>query len=82
MRKDIATRVHWQNADGIIPSTAPATFRYNEYAFRDCTGLTSITFTGTKSEWGAIDKDYNWKQNASINQVICQDGTLTGNKIG
>lgn len=32
VRKDIATRVHWQNADGIIPSTAPATFRYNEYA--------------------------------------------------
>ena len=32
VRKDIATRVNWQNADGIIPSTAPATFRYNEYA--------------------------------------------------
>lgn len=32
VRKDIATRINWQNSDGIIPSTAPATFRYNEYA--------------------------------------------------
>ena len=32
VRKDIATRINWQNTDGIIPSTAPATFRYNEYA--------------------------------------------------
>lgn len=32
VRKDISTRINWQNADGIIPSTAPATFRYNEYA--------------------------------------------------
>ena len=32
VRKDISTRINWQNTDGIIPSTAPATFRYNEYA--------------------------------------------------
>ena len=32
VRKDISTRVNWQNAEGVIPSTAPTTFRYNEYA--------------------------------------------------
>ena len=32
MRKDIAVRVNWQNSDGVIPTTAPNTFRHNEYS--------------------------------------------------
>lgn len=32
VRKDISVRVNWQNSDGVIPTSAPTTFRYNEYA--------------------------------------------------
>ena len=32
LRKDISVRVNWQNEDGVISSTAPATLRYNEWA--------------------------------------------------
>lgn len=32
VRKDISVRVNWQNSDGVIPTTAPTTFRDNEYA--------------------------------------------------
>ncbi len=32
VRKDISVRINWQNAEGSIPTTAPATFRHNEYA--------------------------------------------------
>lgn len=32
IRKDISLRINWQNSDGVIPTTAPNTFRYNEYS--------------------------------------------------
>lgn len=32
VRKDISVRVNWQNSDGVIPTSAPSTFRDNEYA--------------------------------------------------
>ncbi len=32
IRKDISVRINWQNEDGVIPTTAPNTFRFNEYS--------------------------------------------------
>ena len=32
LRKDISVRINWQNEEGVISSTAPATLRYNEWA--------------------------------------------------
>ncbi|MBO4792530.1 MAG: hypothetical protein J5592_09595, partial [Clostridia bacterium] len=32
IRKDISVRINWQNEEGVISSTAPATLRYNEWA--------------------------------------------------
>ena len=32
LRKDISVRINWQNEEGVISSTAPASLRYNEWA--------------------------------------------------
>ena len=32
-------------------------------AFYNCTGLTAINFIGTKDQWDAISKGYNWDYN-------------------
>lgn len=32
IRKDVSVRINWQNEEGVISSTAPATLRYNEWA--------------------------------------------------
>ena len=46
-------------------------------AFEGCTGLTSIKFNGTKAQWNAITKDYNWKLRVPATQVVCTDGTIS-----
>ena len=33
-------------------------------AFRGCTGLTNIYYTGTEAEWKAIEKGIDWNRNA------------------
>ena len=33
------------------------------WAFYGCTGLTSIKYRGTKKQWNAITKDYDWNYN-------------------
>ena len=51
-------------------------------AFADCTNLTSITFLGTMDEWKAISKSSGWQYKSGITQVVCNNGTLTGEEIG
>lgn len=49
----------------------------NRGAFWFCTNLTNIYFEGTKSEWQAISKGENWKnQVPSSCKVHCSDGDL------
>lgn len=48
-----------------------------DYAFYYCTELTSITFNGTKAQWNAIDKDYDWNYNTGNYVVHCTDGDLS-----
>ena len=47
------------------------------YAFSGCTRLTSITFNGTKAQWNAISKGYNWKKSVPATEVVCTDGTVS-----
>ena len=53
-----------------------------QLAFASCTNLTSITFLGTMDEWKAIPKSSGWQYKSGITQVVCNNGTLTGEEIG
>ena len=46
-----------------------------QYAFT-CTGLTSITYQGTKSQWNAIGKGSNWNYNTGSYTIYCTDGEI------
>lgn len=45
------------------------------FAFEWCDRLTSIRFNGTKAEWEAIDKRFNWHE-GSYFVVYCTDGNI------
>lgn len=45
-------------------------------AFEYCTGLTDINYFGTKSQWNAITKGYNWNQDTGNYIVHCIDGDI------
>ncbi len=47
------------------------------YAFYNCTGLTKIVFTGTKEQWDAITKEYNWNGNTGEYTICCTDGDIS-----
>ena len=47
-----------------------------EGAFSYCRNLTSINYNGTKAQWEAIAKDYNWNNGVATDCTItCSDGT-------
>ncbi len=46
-------------------------------AFKFCTSLTEITFTGTRSEWEAIEKAGTWNYGCPEITVRCTDGSIT-----
>jgi hypothetical protein len=46
-------------------------------AFRYCSSLTNITYTGTISEWKAIRKSSYWNDTPSHYTVYCTDGTVS-----
>ena len=48
-----------------------------ELAFYNCTGLTSITFNGTKAQWNAISKGSSWKGYVPATEVVCSDGSVS-----
>ncbi len=43
-------------------------------AFRGCTALSEIKFTGTLSQWNAVEKGEMWNKNAPAKTVHCSDG--------
>ena len=45
--------------------------------FKYCVNLVSITFTGTVSQWSAIEKDIQWNNFASAKKVVCSDGEVS-----
>lgn len=48
-----------------------------EGVFSGCKNLLVITFEGTKAEWEAIDKHYDWDGASSISAVSCIDGVIS-----
>ena len=47
------------------------------FAFDGCTGLTSITFKGTKEQWNAVKKGTDWNTNTGKCTIHCTDGDIT-----
>lgn len=47
-----------------------------DYAFSNCSSLTSITFAGTVEQWNAITLGTRWNYNAPATEVVCSDGTV------
>ncbi|MBQ5926759.1 MAG: leucine-rich repeat domain-containing protein, partial [Clostridia bacterium] len=45
-------------------------------AFDGCETLKEITFNGTKAQWNAIAKGYNWTLNTLATVVHCTDGDV------
>ena len=45
-------------------------------AFSGCRGLNSITFEGTKAQWNAIAKGFDWNYNTGNYTVHCTDGDI------
>ena len=59
--------------EGTFGSPTKATATYGG-AFSNCTSLAKITFTGTTTQWGAIDKTDRWNLNVPAKKVICKNG--------
>ena len=45
-------------------------------AFVGCVDLTSITFTGTKAQWNAIEKETGWNSYTGMYTIHCTDGDI------
>jgi hypothetical protein len=46
-------------------------------AFGRCKDLLVIEYQGTKAEWEAIEKHYDWDKESSISAVSCIDGVIS-----
>ena len=49
----------------------------SQYAFYNCRNLTSINFTGTKEQWKAISKGYDWNAYIDYYTIYCTDGNIS-----
>ena len=62
---------------GLTSITIPESVTYiGDFAFYDCTGLTSITFKGTKEQWTLISKGTLWDFNTGNYVIHCTDGDI------
>ena len=66
----------YKDGKGVITFDGDVTSIGN-YAFRDCSGLTSITYEGTQAQWNAITKGYRWNLNVPATYIQCTDGQVT-----
>ena len=46
-------------------------------AFRHCSNLKFICYSGTMAEWNAIEKGTDWDAGTGNYTVYCSDGTIT-----
>ena len=46
------------------------------YALSNCTGLSTITFSGTQDQWNAIQKGDNKNNNNGNYTIKCSNGDL------
>jgi len=67
----------FNSCTGLISLTIPdSVTTISDYAFSGCSNLTSITFNGTKEQWKAIEKGYDWNSETGEYTVHCSDGDI------
>ena len=54
-----------------IPSSVTS---IGDYAFCNCTALTTINYEGTRAEWDAVDRGWDWIGYESAVRIVCTDG--------
>ena len=54
----------------VIPNSVTT---IDKYAFKDCSSLKTINYTGASSQWNAISKGSNWNKNCPSNMKINYD---------
>lgn len=70
------------DCSGVTSVTLPASVTSIGYgAFTGCNQVT-INFLGSTDEWEAVDKNEGWRDGTSVKEVVCKNGTLSGNDIG
>lgn len=57
-----------------IPSTVT---KINNYAFSNCSSLTSFTYQGTMANWANVTLNTYWHENSAFTVVHCSDGDVT-----
>ena len=57
-----------------IPSNVTS---IGNYAFYNCSALGTIEFSGTKAQWNAITKGYQWNYNVPATSVTCSNGSVS-----
>ena len=66
----------FKNCEALTEITIPKSIKtIGSYVFSGCSSLTSIKYCGSKSEWGAIDKEYKWNYNMAYNYTITYNNT-------
>lgn len=48
-----------------------------EYAFCNCSSLTTINYKGGKKQWWSINKVIDWNKGTGTYTVYCTDGTIS-----
>lgn len=67
----------FQSCSGLTSVTIPnSVTSIGESAFYDCSGLTYISYTGTVSQWNAINKGRDWHLSVPATVVHCTDGDV------
>ena len=75
------TSIGWSvfsGCTGLASITIPdSVTSIGDSAFLNCDGLTTITFKGTKEQWNAIQKGYDWDYDTGEYVIHCTDGDIT-----
>lgn len=72
----IGTRSFY-NCSNLYRVTLPSSLtNIGPWAFCYCANLAHIEFDGTKAQWNAISKDYNWNASTGSYIIHCTDGDL------
>ena len=51
----------------------------DDWAFKECSRLTSIIYRGSKAQWEALSKGRNWNEDSGYFTIHCTDGDLDKN---